>query len=320
MACQKVLIGHAQAVLQAHPGLPAQRLQPAAVHQLARRAVWLAAVKVNLALVAHHLADGTRQLGNGDVAAVADVDVALHRAGVLVVDRFGQVHDMHAGRRHVVNKQEFTAWRSRAPDGDLGCVAGLGFVKSADQRGNDVAVFRVVVVTRAVQVGGHDAAVVDAVAGTVLAVVALAQLDTGNLGNRIGLVGGLQQSGEQCVFGHRLRGLARVDAAGTEEQQLLHAVLERRINHVGLHHQILVDEVGRVGVVGMNATDLGGGQIDLSGLLRSKKRAYSRLVGQVELFMGAGDDAFGHLAGGQQLANNGRAHHAAMAGDVDARR
>ena len=54
-----------------------------------------------------------------------------------------------------------------------------------------MAVFGVVVVARAIQVGGHDAAVVHAVAGAVLAVVAFTQLDAGNLGDGIGLIGRL---------------------------------------------------------------------------------------------------------------------------------
>ena len=86
----------------------------------------------------------------------------------------------------------------------------MGF---ADQRGQDVAVGEVVVVVGAVKVGGHDAHI----AGAVLAVAAFAQLDAGDLGDGIGLVGLFQRAGEKVVLPDRLRAIARVDATGTEE-------------------------------------------------------------------------------------------------------
>jgi hypothetical protein len=45
-------------------------------------------------------------------------------------------------------------------------------------------------VTRAIQVGGHDIAIVHAMACTVLMVVAFTELDDNNLGNDIGFIGG----------------------------------------------------------------------------------------------------------------------------------
>ena len=97
----------------------------------------------------------------------------------------------------------------------------------------------------------------------------------------------------------------------------MHAVAEGRVDDVGLHHQVLVDEFGRVGVVGVDAAHLGGGQVDLVGLLRREEGAHGSLVGKVQFRMGAGDDALGRVALGQQLAHDGRADHAAMAGHVD---
>jgi hypothetical protein len=81
-----------------------------------------------------------------------------------------------------------------------------------------------------------------------------------------------------------------VYAAGAEKQQLLHAVVESRINDVGLHHQVLVDEFGRVGVIGVDATYLGSGQVNLIGLFGFEEGAHGSLVGQVEFGVGAGDD------------------------------
>lgn len=98
----------------------------------------------------------------------------------------------------------------------------------------------------------------------------------------------------------------------------MHAVLEGCLNHVGLHHQVLVDEVGWVGVIGMDAADLGRGQVHLGGLFLFEEFLYGGLVGQVQLLVGSCDD--GGRGHGFQLAHDGRAHHATVAGDVDAGR
>lgn len=262
-------------------GLPAQCIQAAAVHQLAGGAVEFAGVEVNFARVADGFADGQGQFLDGDVFTKADVDVALHGAGVLRVGGSGQVHHENAGSRHVVYIQKLAPGRAAAPDGDGGCFGYFGFMKSADQGGDDMAVFGVVVVARAVQVGGHDAAVVHAVAGAVLTVVALTQLDAGDLGYGVGLVGGLQRAVEQGALCHGLRGELGVDAAGAQEQEPLHAVPESRVNHVGLHHQVLVDELGRVGVVGVDAAYFGGGHVNLGGLFLGKEGLHGGLVGEV---------------------------------------
>ena len=59
------------------------------------------------------------------------------------------------------------------------------------------------------------------------------------------------------------------------------AVLKSRVNHVGLHHQVLVDELGRVGVVGVDAAYFGSGQVDLGGLLFFKESLHGGLVSEV---------------------------------------
>ena len=64
----------------------------------------------------------------------------------------------------------------------------------------DVAVFGVVVVSRAIQVGGHDAGVLHAVPGTVMAVVKFNGFDTGDLGDSAWIVSRFWCAGEQGVF------------------------------------------------------------------------------------------------------------------------
>ena len=178
-------------------------------------------------------------------------------------------------------------------------------MKAADQCRDDVAVSRVVVVARAIQVGGHDAAVVHTMAVAKLAVVAFAEFDASDLGDGIWLVGGFERAGEQSVFGHGLGRQLGVDTAAAQKQQLLHAVAKRRLNHVGLDHQVLVDEVGRVGVVGVDTAYLGGGQVDLVWAFGFEEGSDGGLVGQVKLGVGTGDDAFCRVAMCQQASHDG---------------
>ena len=93
-----------------------------------------------------------------------------------------------------------------------------------NQRRDNVAVFRMVVIAGAVQIGWHNAAVVHAVACAVLAVVAFAEFDAGDFGNRIGFVGGLEHAGQQGVFAHGLFCQAGIDAAGAQKKQFFHTI------------------------------------------------------------------------------------------------
>jgi hypothetical protein len=87
----------------------------------------------------------------------------------------------------------------------------------------------------------------------VLAVVAFAQLYSGDLGHRIRLVGLFQRAGQQVVFPDRLRTVARIDAARTEEAQTPDSGEPRAMDQVGFDDQVLVEEVGAEAVVGLDA-------------------------------------------------------------------
>jgi hypothetical protein len=199
--------------------------------------------------------------------------VPAHRVGVLVVGRAREGHHIQAPLDHVVHVQELAPRAAAAPDQHAGRAADLCQVKALDQRGHHVAVLQVVVVAGPVQVARHHAAVVDAVRGAVLPVVALAQLDARDLGDRVGLVGRLQLAGEQRVLADRLVRQPRVDAAGAQEQEPLHIGHERLVRDVGCDQQVLVDELRGVGHVGVDAADLGRGHVHLVDRSLAKKRA-----------------------------------------------
>ena len=98
----------------------------------------------------------------------------------------------------------------------LGLAGELRFVEPAHEHGHQVAVGGVEVVAGPVEVGGHGRDEVVAV----LAAVELAELDAGDLGQGIALVGRFQGAGEQLVLGDRLVGFPGVDAARAEVEQL----------------------------------------------------------------------------------------------------
>ncbi len=114
---------------------------------------------------------------------------------------------MNAGRGHVIHVQEFAHRRAAAPHHHIRCVLGSRLVETTQQRRDHVRVARVEVIVRPVQVGRHHRAIVT----VVLTVVGLAQLDPGNFGNRVRLVGCFQRPLQQFALGDRLFRHFRVD-------------------------------------------------------------------------------------------------------------
>ena len=184
-------------------------------------------------------------------------------------------------------------------------------MEAADQCRDHMAVGGVIVVVWAIEVGGHDADIV----GAVLTVQELAILQTGDLRQRIGLVGLFQLTGQQAVFLHGLRCHAGVDAGGTEKLQLLAAVLPSRVDGVHLQRHVVIHEVGQCFLIGHDAADLGSSKEHILRLFLCEELFHSILTGQVQFFVGAGDDI--GIALTLQLTNDCRAHHAAMTCDIN---
>src|SRR5213082_3050398 len=70
-------VGLGEALAQLRLGVPAERGEAAHIEQLLRRAVGPRRIEFDLARPADHGGDLARQLGDGEVAAGADVEVAL---------------------------------------------------------------------------------------------------------------------------------------------------------------------------------------------------------------------------------------------------
>lgn len=221
---------------------PAERGGVARIHHLARRAVGARGVVADTALVAHHAADHVDEVADRHVEAGTEIDDAL----------VGEVlHEVDHAVGGIVDEQELATHRAGAPHFHGGRMGELGLVRLDDQGRHDMALHQVEIVARAIEIGRHDG---DEVAA-VLPAVGLAQLDAGDLGDGVPLVGRLQRAGEQRRLGNRLRRQARIDARGTEQHQLLDAGAARGLHDVRLDHQIVVDELGRPRVVGVDAAD-----------------------------------------------------------------
>lgn len=153
----------------------------------------------------------------------------------------------------------------------------------ANQSRDDVAVFRVVGVTRAIEVGGHRGEVF----GAVLPVIAPAHFDAGDLGKRVRAVSRFERASKEVFFLHRLWGMLRVDATGAEKHQSLDIVLPGGVDNVGLNGEVVADKFGWVGVVGVDAADLGSSEEDVVGFFLGEENVRGGLVGQVEFAVGS---------------------------------
>ena len=200
---------------------------------------------------------------------------------MVVEQRFGCLrlaHQKHAGIGKIVAVEKFAARPTRSPDNELPVSPNLGFMGLADQGGQDVAGLQVVVVARAVEVGRHDRKV----ARAVLAVVGPAHLDARDLGQGVGAVRGFQGAAQKIGFADGLRTFPWIDAAGAQKKEVLHACLVGAVDDVGLDGQIGVDEIRRVCVVGVDASDFGGGQKDVTWPFVLEERTHLRLIHEVQ--------------------------------------
>ena len=184
-------------------------------------------------------------------------------------------------------------------------------VDPGHQRRQHVARLLIEVVPRSVEVRRHHAHEVAAV----LAPAGLAQLDARDLRHGVPLVRRLEGAGEQLGLRDRLPGQARIDAGRRQVHQLLDSDAPGSLDDVAGNQQVAVEEVRRPRVVGENAADRAGGDEDRVRTHRGEPVLHIGLPAQIQ-------DA---ARGGERLAalrpqapEQGRAHHAAMAGDPHA--
>jgi hypothetical protein len=167
------------------------------------------------------------------------------------------------------------------------------------------------VVSGTVKVAGHRGQI----PGAELAVVGPAHLDTGDLGQSIWTIGGLKGPREQIFFLDRLRAELGIDATGTEEEKPVDAGLIRGIDHIRLDQQVFPDEVGRIKIVGQDASNFGCRNKDVIRPLLLKEMLDSGTIGEIKLSMRSQQKPVETLAA--QNAADRRAYQAIVSSNVD---
>ena len=88
------------------------------------------------------------------------------------------------------------------------------------------------------------------------------------------------------------------------------------MDQVGLDREVLVDEVRPVGIVGVDAADLGGGDDHQIRPVLAEPAKGRALVSEVQLVTGRGED-LGRVAPGLKPPYDRGTDHPAVAGDED---
>ena len=87
------------------------------------------------------------------------------------------------------------------------------------------------------------------------------------------------------------------------------------MEHIGLNHQIFINELAPVGIIGKNSPNFRRGKKNVLGLFDGKKVGHRPLIDKIQFTMAAGDDIC--VTQSRESSDNGRAHQAAMAGHID---
>jgi hypothetical protein len=116
----------------------------------------------------------------------------------------------------------------------------------ADQGSRHMAGLQIEIVTRAEQVRRHGGNEVAAM----LTAIGLAKLHTGDLCHSVPFVGWFERPGKQRVLADRLIREFRIDAGGGKKHQLAHADAVGAVNDVRLDHEVVVEEIRGLAVIG----------------------------------------------------------------------
>ena len=182
--------------------------------------------------------------------------------------------------------QELAPRRARAPDRHLGVAAA----RAPRGNGGSAPAARASSRRSKLSPGRRGwSACSEIASNAVLAVVGLAHLDAGDLGDGVPLVGRLQRAGEQVLLAHRLRRkLAGRCSSSRGSSSFVTPLRQAASMTLRLDQQVVADEVRRVGVVGEDAADLGRREEHVRRAApRAKNASHRRLVAQVELALRA---------------------------------
>ena len=169
-----------------------------------------------------------------------------------------------------------------------------------------MAVGRMIVIIRSVQIGRHTADII----GSVLTVQELAVFQTTDLCQCISLIGLLQFRSQQTVLFHRLRSHSRINTAGSKEQKLFTVIFPCFVDHIHLKNHIVIHKVSQSFAVCDDSTYFCSSQKYIIRLLLCEEFFHLILTGQVQFFMGSGNNIVVSVS--LQRTYNARSYHSPM--------
>ncbi len=267
------------------------------------------------ALVARGGRHRFRQLADREVHTRAHVQELQ-----LLRRRLPALQGEHSGLSQIIHMQEFPQRCARSPAGHARRVGLRGLVEAADQRRQHVAVGGVVVVARAIQIGGKllrrrlrlqsdrikpcwRRSASHSLMPVILAIA-------------VPLVGGLQRPREQRLLADRVLGELRVDAAAAQKQHPPHPRAAARFDHLGLDLEVLQQKDRRIAAVCLDAAHLRGCAHHHGGLVFGEQGFHGGAIEQIELRAAGGEELV--VAGALESAADGAAGHAVVAGHENA--
>ena len=172
-----------------------------------------------------------------------------------------------------------------------------------------MTVFGVVIIPGTVQIGRHHTDKIT----PVLVTVSIAKFNARNFGKGIGFVGGFQRPGQQGILRDGLRRVFGVNTGRSQKKQFGHPAPVRGLDEVGLHHQVIVEKFGPVGIVGMDASHFGRRNQNISRAVLLKVGLHRRLVAGIQFAAARAKQA--GIPAGLQKSTKGRADHPTGPGD-----
>src|SRR5258708_2246005 len=178
---------------------PPKRRKQRYVKQLTWSAVRLRRIEDDFAAISTDVGNDVSELR--DAYVFPGSNVYELRPGVVLQQIYTRVSK-------IVDIEKLASWHACSPHGNGQRTGNFRFMKPADQGRYYMTVFRMIVVTRAVEICRHDGNEIT----SVLANICLTQLNAGNFRNCVPLIGRLKLACQQLVFAHGLFGVFRVYA------------------------------------------------------------------------------------------------------------
>ncbi len=289
-------------IIQCNFRFPAEGMSARRIHQFAIHPIRFGRIPADFSLESGCGGDLFGEFFDRDIGTVSNIDDFRFTA---------VLHEEINGICNIIHMKEFAERFPRAPEDFFRTVFLRRLDKPSDQRREDMPVYKVVGVIRAIEIAGHQA---DGVPAILFAEVKT-EFITGDFCQSVALIGGLQRTGQQVFFLDRLRRLAWIDATGSEETELFHFMQKTLHDHVVLDLKVFEQELRAMRFVCHDPADFCPGENHIVRPLRIEELLDRLLIAEIEFGMSPFLDI--GVAFLFEFADACAADHAAMAADKD---